>query len=75
MAGATKDPNRGNPSNRRIDGPDLVQERRPADRSAASRLAVAKAPLGGELTGEPPADETSEVAGALKRAAENDGRV
>jgi hypothetical protein len=67
---------RRNPANRRIDGPDLARERRRAgDKTAASRFSLPHAPLGSELAGRQPSDEVSETAEALKRAADNDGRV
>jgi hypothetical protein len=66
----------GNPANRRIDRPeDADEQRRKADQTAATRLAVPKARLGGELAGEKRATEDSETADALKRAAENERRT
>jgi hypothetical protein len=66
----------GNPANRRIDRPeDAEEQRREADATAATRLAVPKARLGGELAGEKRATEDSETADALKRAAENERRA
>jgi hypothetical protein len=65
----------GNPANRRIDRPEDAEERRHKDdATAATRLAVPKARLGGELAGEERATEDSETADALKRAAENERR-
>ncbi len=49
--------------------------RHKADADAATRLAVPKERLGAEISGEGRASEESETSDAIKRAAENDGRV
>ena len=64
-----------NPANRKISRPeDVDAERHKGDATAATRLAVPKARLGGELAGEERAAEDGETADALKRAAENERR-
>jgi hypothetical protein len=62
-----------NPANRKISRPTDVRERHAADQTAATRLSLPKARLGGELAGER-SDGNSETAEALKRAAENERR-
>jgi hypothetical protein len=65
----------GNPANRTIDRPaDAKEKRHKGDATAATRLAVAKPLLGGDLSGEAAASEDGETADALKRAAENERR-
>ncbi len=72
MAG-TKNPE-GNPANRKISRPeDAERKRHKGDATAATRLAVPKARIGGQLAGERRAAE-GETADALKRAAENERR-
>jgi hypothetical protein len=63
-----------NPANRKISRPEDAEERRQGDATAATRLAVPKARIGGELAGEERFAGKDETADALKRAAENDRR-
>ena len=66
----------GNPAERRVDGPDAVRpRRREANPDAASRLSIDKSRIGNEFAASPLADDEAESVEALKRTAENDGRV
>jgi hypothetical protein len=62
--------------NRRMSQPeDARVTRHDAQKRAAERLDVSPARLGAELAGEKRPNEEGETADAIKRAAENDGRV
>lgn len=63
-----------NPANRKISRPEDAEKRHKDDATAATRLAVPKARIGGELAGEERFAGKDETADALKRAAENERR-
>lgn len=65
----------GNPADRRIDGPELLQKRRrESNPDAASRLSIDKARVGNELSADPLPYDEAESAEALKRTAETEQR-
>jgi hypothetical protein len=62
--------------NRQLDqNADSRIRRHKTDADAATRLDVPKEFLGAEISGEGRASDESETGDAIKRAAENDGRV